>query len=250
MTDPKYEIVANFEKYSIGIDEVFAFKCRSCGKCCKNREDILLNSRDVYNIATALNLTHKQVIEKYGDVYVGKDSRIPIVRLMPKGANMTCPLITGNRCSVHSLKPAVCALFPIGRVVAAEDAPTDMGLGNDPNEIKYIYNGATCGSRKKKQTVRAWLDRFGIPIEDKFFIKWNEALFKLIAAIRKYEGKDGVTERAMDMLWGGIFAALYVDYDTSQDFFPQFEANVTKILGVFEKLEPLYEVIQAGQHDE
>jgi len=245
MSDQRYEIIENFEKYSIGLDDVFAFKCRSCGKCCRNREDILLNSRDVYNIATALKLTHEQVISKYGEVYIGRDSRIPIVRLLPKGTNKVCPLLAGNRCSVHSLKPAVCALFPIGRVVASEEAPVDMGLGS-PNEINYIFNCATCGSRKKKQTVRAWLDGFSIPIDDHFFIRWNEAVFRLMATVRQYEGKEGITGRAMEMMWGGIFSALYTDYDVGKDFFPQFEANVAKILGVFEKLEPVYVAIQTG----
>lgn len=65
MKNYRQELVENFEQYRIGLDDTFAFKCRECGKCCKEREDILLNSRDVYNIATALNLTHEQVIEKY-----------------------------------------------------------------------------------------------------------------------------------------------------------------------------------------
>jgi hypothetical protein len=65
------ELIENLEQHRIGLDDVFAFKCRECGKCCKNREDILLNSRDVYKIATALDLTHEQVIEKYCDTYIG-----------------------------------------------------------------------------------------------------------------------------------------------------------------------------------
>ena len=64
MSDQRQEIVENFEKFSIGLDDMFAFKCRSCGKCCRNREDMLLNARDVYNIATALGLTHRQVLNK------------------------------------------------------------------------------------------------------------------------------------------------------------------------------------------
>ena len=246
MSDQRYEIIENFEKYSIGLDDVFAFKCRSCGKCCRNREDIMLTSRDVYNIATALNLTHEQVIEKYCEVYIGRDSRIPIVRLMPRGVNNVCPLLVGNRCSVHSLKPAVCAMFPIGRVIASEDAPTHMGLGNNPNEIQYIFNGATCGSRRKKQTVRAWLDNFGIPVNDHFFIKWNATIFKLIAALSQYEGKDGITDRAMEMMWGGIFSALYINYDTSKEFYPQFETNGANILSVFENLGIVFEAMQTG----
>ena len=59
--DQRHELIENLDKYRIGIDDVFAFKCRSCGNCCRNREDIMLNSRDVYNLATALETTNKQV---------------------------------------------------------------------------------------------------------------------------------------------------------------------------------------------
>lgn len=236
----KQDIVENFDKYRIGIDEVFAFKCRECGKCCKNREDILLNARDVYNIATALNLTHEQVIEKYCETYIGQSSRIPIVRLMPRGVNRVCPLLAGNKCSVHKLKPSVCALAPIGRVVASEDAPAEKGFGK-PGEVTYILSDFPCASLKRKQTVRAWLEMFGIPIEDTFFIQWNETVIKLIGFIKKYEGMSGVSENALDMFWSAISQSLYHDYDTQKDFQPQFDSNVTKILGFFEKLEQAYQ---------
>jgi len=113
--DHRHELIENLDKYRIGIDDVFAFKCRGCGSCCRGRKDILLNSRDLYNIATALEMTNKQVIETYCKVYIGGESRIPITRLKPKGPNRNCPLLKGDRCIVHvinpALKPTVCALY-------------------------------------------------------------------------------------------------------------------------------------------
>ena len=240
--DYRHELIENLDQYRIGLDDTFAFKCRNCGKCCKNREDILLNARDIYNIAIALGLAPKQVIETYCETYIGRDSRLPIVRLKPKGVNKACPLLDGNRCSVHAidpaLKPTVCALFPIGRVMASEAAPREMGFGV-PNEIQYVLTPAPCASAKRKQSVRTWLDMFGIPIEDRFFIKWNKTAFEIMAAFQKIEEKPDVTPRTLDMLWSDVYMALYADYDTQQDFEPQFEANVTKILRVFAGLEPL-----------
>ena len=253
--DYRKELIENLDQYRIGLDDVFAFKCRGCGKCCKDREDIMLNSRDVYNIATALGMAPKQVIETYCEIYIGRDSRLPIVRLKPKGINKACPLLVGGRCSVHAanpaMKPTVCALFPIGRVMASEVAPEDMGLGT-PNEIQYILSPAPCASAKRRQTVRTWLEMFGLPIEDRFFIKmfglpiedrffikWNKTAFELMAALQKIEEKPDVTPRTLDMLWGSIYMALYADYDTHKEFYPQFEANVSKILSVFAGLERL-----------
>ena len=234
--DHRHEIIENFDQYRIGLDDIFAFKCRSCGKCCRNREDILLNARDIYNIATALNLTHEEVIDKYCETYIGRDSRIPVVRLKPKGVNRACPLLVGDRCSVHSLKPYICRIFPLGRVMASESAPKDIGLGR-PNEIEYIFNPVTCASLKRKQTVRDWLERFGILIEDDFFIKWNQTAFSLIAAIKKYDGQPNITPKTLDMMWSAIHMSLYIHYDTQKEFYPQFEANAERILGVFAKLE-------------
>jgi len=237
--DHRHELIENLDKYRIGIDDVFAFKCRECGKCCRGREDILLNPRDVYNIATALEMTHKQVIETYCEVYIGQDSRIPIARLKPKGPNRNCPLLQGDRCIIHAKnpahKPTVCALFPLGRVVASEHAPENMELGN-PYEVQYILNHASCGSLKRKQTVRAWLENYNIPTDDHFFLKWNEALFKIVTTIQQYDGKEGVTKRVMDMLWSAIFQSLYTDYDTHQEFHQQFENNISKLLRVFDGL--------------
>ena len=58
-----------------------------------------------------------------------------------------------------------------------------------------------------------------------------------IQEFQKVEEKPGVTQKTLEMLWNGIFMALYADYDTQKDFYPQFEVNVTKILCIFAELE-------------
>jgi len=196
----------------------------------------MLTSRDAFNIATMLGLTHKQVIEKYCEVYIGQDSRIPIVRLMPKGVNKVCPLLINDRCSVHSHKPVVCALFPLGRVMTSEEAPKELGFGK-PGEIEYVLTNAPCGTHRTKQKVRTWLEKINLPVRDEFFIKWNKVVFTLMTSMQKYEKIDGITGNALEMLWGGIYMALYVDYDTQREFRFQFEANIAKILGILAKLE-------------
>ena len=36
-------IAENLDSLKIGLDETFKFNCTMCGKCCIDREDILLN---------------------------------------------------------------------------------------------------------------------------------------------------------------------------------------------------------------
>ena len=56
-------IVDNLETMKIGVDEPFPFHCTMCGKCCINREDILLTPRDIYNMAKELGITTKELFE-------------------------------------------------------------------------------------------------------------------------------------------------------------------------------------------
>ena len=97
MNDKQY--IDNLENYLIDIDTEFAFKCRGCGKCCKNRYDVLLNARDVFNMAKKLNITPEQLIKTYCDCYIGGTSRIPVVRIKPKGVNNACPFMSDGRCA-------------------------------------------------------------------------------------------------------------------------------------------------------
>ena len=233
----RQELVKNFDKYLIDIDDTFAFKCRRCGKCCKNREDILLNARDLYNIAVKLNMSILQVGETYCDVYIGDSSRVPIIRLKPRGVNKVCPLSSGDRCSVHDAKPAVCALFPLGRV-AVNDKYANAE-NRKPLKIGYILNPIQCGSIKRKQTVRSWIERFNIPADDPFFIEWNNIIISLSESMIRFE-KNKATEKSLELMWNGIYSALYLSYDPEKDFMPQFLENSDKILKLIAGLETIF----------
>ena len=248
MSNKRQEIIENYEQHLIGLDDVFAFKCRNCGQCCKNREDLMLNSRDIFNLAKAVSLTNEQAIEKYCETYVGKDSRIPILRLLPVGASKACPLFINNRCSIHALKPTVCALYPLGRAMAFksdEEGEAKDASESQSNEVKYVLSTSSCGSLKKKQTVREWLAEFNIPVDDIFYLKWNQTLMSLRAAVKGLEGKPGVTDKVLEMLWGGMYMALYVKYDTKKEFYPQFEANISAIQTLLSELQMMMKASEA-----
>ena len=55
--DPRLKTIAeNLDSWKLGLDDSFQFHCTTCGKCCIDREDILLTPRDLYNASKALNL--------------------------------------------------------------------------------------------------------------------------------------------------------------------------------------------------
>ena len=141
------------EEYMLDLDSEFRFKCRRCGKCCKNQDTILFNARDIYNIAKKLGKTTIQVIEECAEVYIGNSSRLPMVHMVPVGRQRRCPLLLDDgRCSVHDCKPTVCALYPLGRVAIFDGVKdADAEITKENIRVKYIINDYTCGSAKKAQ---------------------------------------------------------------------------------------------------
>lgn len=224
-------IIDNYDKMRIGLDEPFKFHCTMCGKCCIQREDILLTPRDVYRMAKQLEITPKELFERYCETYIGGDSRMPIVRLKPRGSVRRCPLLKDRKCSVHRAKPTVCAMFPIGRCVKMEGenkTPKNIGAA----QIEYIFTDPGCGDQSETHTVREWLHGFDISEEDDFFLKWNQTIIKLSTIFRGME--DKADEHIVNLAWSATFVGLYIHYNMEKPFLPQFEENAEEILALMQ----------------
>ena len=221
-------IAENLDTMTVGVDEPFKFHCDMCGKCCINREDILLNAKDIYNMSKELQMEPVDMFKKYCETYIGESSRIPIVRIKPRGSIKRCPLMKEHKCSVHKAKPTVCAMFPIGRCIKMEaDNPNpEIAAGN----ITYIFTDPGCGDNSETHTVREWLGEFGIPLEDEFFLAWNRMISELGAIFHK--GEKVLSEEGMMAAWNLTFVKIYLDYDMTKEFLPQFKENAEEVLAV------------------
>ena len=123
---------------------------------------------------------------------------------------------------IHDAKPAVCAMFPLGRAIRIdkEDAKKDE---LPPMKVEYIINPIDCGDFSETHTVKDWLESFGIPLEDEYFLKWQKTISMLSPRIQKLEKK--LDDNLMDKIISVMYIKLYLDYDLGIDFFPQFVKN-------------------------
>ncbi len=241
---PKYEknadprlkgIVEHIDEMTIGLDDTFKFGCKMCGKCCTYREDIILSSKDVFNLATALQIKPEEVVVRYCDTYLGPTSRFPIVKLKSVGADNRCPFLQDKKCSVHKLKPTVCAMFPLGRYIKAEDTEIDPTALTTAS-IRYLVQPTACGDGTETHTVREWLETFGIDLEDKFFIEWQKVLASVGPVIRRLI--EAKTDTALiDRLCSWEYILLYLQYDMDQDFLTQFMDNAERAISFAKAVE-------------
>lgn len=219
------DIMENFENLQIGVDDSFKFHCTMCSSCCYHREDVLLNPKDVYNISKELGLTPQETIDQYCETYIGGDSRMPIVRLKPRGSVQRCPLLKNHKCSVHKAKPAVCAMFPVGRCLKMDEKEVKDITTDD---ILYIFQNPECGDERETHTVREWLESFGMSVKDEYFIEWQKTVTELCMIFRKVEKM--LSPNTMLMVWQSAYVGLYLHYDMMVDFMPQFTENAKRVL--------------------
>ena len=223
----------HLEEMLIGPDEKFRFHCTQCGKCCINREDILLNPKDLYNIAATLSISQEEAVERYCETYMGGTSRLPIVRLRPQGSIKRCPLLKDRKCMVHKAKPTVCAMYPLGRCLAISQ---DTMSRIETAELKpqFILNEVDCGDNAEEHTVREWLESFGIPVEDQYYIRWQRIAMLASKVIKSMEGSW--TPHGLNMLLTLIFNVLYLGYDMDKEFEPQFEERAEELRTILVKI--------------
>jgi hypothetical protein len=140
----------------LGKDNTFFFGCEKCGQCCRGRDDVLLYPFDLFKIASYLKKSIENVLNEYCVAYVGDSSKTPVVRIKPKQYRKTCPFLENGQCSIHPVKPVVCAIYPIG-----------FAYEPDENKLSQILLPVSCGNRNETYTVREWLSEFNIEKDEK-----------------------------------------------------------------------------------
>lgn len=235
------ELFRDLESMTIGLDDTFKFHCDQCGKCCTHREDIILSPMDIFKMAKELKMTPVEFYHEYCVFNIGEHTRMPIVRLASEGKDTHCVLLKNHRCSVHKVKPAVCAMFPLGRYMSFEK--DDYNAESiDTSKVKYLLQPPECGDESETHTVREWLSGFDIKLEDEAFVQWQKAISRFSNKFKELEKKQDML--TMMEIWFVVRVSLYLQYDTSMDFLPQFNYNVENLLKLLDDIPKLKRMVR------
>lgn len=220
MNDRMENIKRMVEQNCLGPDDTFEFGCDRCGKCCRNRNDILLNPIDVYRMAKYLKITPKELVGTYCERYQGETSRIVVVHLLPKEYRKTCPFLGKDGCSIHEAKPTVCAIYPLGRAVNPK-------IGS----FMYFDQKVPCGRKGEFHKVSDWLSDFHLVEEEQDALKWMNTAAKYTMAMQRVEKE--LHPQQLNYLLALMCFLFYLNYDVDKPFSPQFETNLAVMKDAF-----------------
>jgi len=211
------------EAKTIGLDDVFEFRCKACGKCCKNRNDLILTPYDVYRISSYFGRSPEEIVQRYCDVYKGENSHLPIVGVVPVPPDNACSFLHNKKCSVHEKKPVVCRVYPLAR----------LRFIDDDSAAKFQFHGASCKHTPQTVTVREWIGDVASDEAEQAGKLWLEVVTTLYQLVEKTQD---MPPDVQDMIFSILFGGIYLAYDVKQPFLPQLRINFNKIKDFLEDM--------------
>ena len=140
--------------------------CIGCSDCCRGMgSSILLDPMDIWRLTSNLQTDFNSLLDKY--VELGMVDGLIMPNLKLAGDGESCSFLTAEgRCGVHTFRPGICRLFPLGRIY-------------EENGFKYFLQIHECAKTDKtKIKVKKWLGIPDIKSYEKFVWDWHDFVNK------------------------------------------------------------------------
>ncbi len=196
----------------LGVDD-----CNGCHACCLDTGDTLnLDPYDVFRLEAGLGLGFGNILPNHLELRVADGLIMPFLK-MDKELTITCQgnevketsactfLNSEGRCDIHEYRPAICRLFPLGRIY--------VGEGH-----KYLLMEDECKKdRRVKVKIKKWLNTENFARYEEYVDHWH-GLVKGVTSRAKEMDEETLKNINMLILQTFYFA----DYDVSRDFYEQY----------------------------
>ena len=183
--------------------------CVGCSSCCRGMGNtIVLDPYDVWRLTGGLGVSLQQLLAGHLELNVVDGIILPNLKLA--GDSEQCTFLNdAGRCSIHPYRPGICRLFPLGRYY-------------EEDGFRYILQIHECEkTNRSKVKIRKWMDTPDMEQYDAYIADWHAFLSKLRT---KLEDASSDLAKSVSMY---ILQRFYLlPYDSSRDFYSQYEARI------------------------
>ena len=183
--------------------------CAGCSSCCRGMGNtIVLDPYDVWRLTGGLGVSLQQLLAGHLELNVVDGIILPNLKLA--GDSEQCTFLNdAGRCSIHPYRPGICRLFPLGRYY-------------EEDGFRYILQLHECEKpNRSKVKIRKWMETPDMERYDAYIADWHAFLSKLRT---KLEDASSDLAKSVSMY---ILQRFYLlPYDSSRDFYSQYEARM------------------------
>lgn len=184
--------------------------CEGCSACCHNMgNSIVLDPFDVYRLTNGLNCKFEELLLDKLDLNVVDYIILPNLKM--NGDKEACGFLNEEgRCSIHSKRPGLCRIFPLGRIY-------------EDGKFQYFLQVNECGRNRTKVKIKKWIDTPEIGKNENFINEWHYFLKDLGEKIPKLS--EEAAKRINMYILNVFFVTLY---EGNRDFYEQFGERMSK----------------------
>ena len=197
--------------------------CKGCSACCQGMgQSIMLDPLDIYNLTVGLNTTFEQLLAEAIELNVVDGVILPNLKM--SGEQDSCHFLNAEgRCSIHSFRPGICRLFPLGRFYENQD-------------FKYFLQIHECKNpNKTKVKVKKWIDTPNLQENKKYIIDWHYFIDDVQDKLTHITDDELI--KKIDLF---ILQHFFMEpYHQMEDFYEQFNLRLEKAKKVIETLVSL-----------
>lgn len=191
--------------------------CSGEATCCHGMgNSIILDPFDVYRLTSNLNTKFQKLLEDKIELNVVDGIILPNLKMT--GKKESCGFLDEEgRCKIHTHRPGICRIFPLGRYYENHD-------------FKYFLQVNECkNNRKAKIKVSKWIDTSEGKKYEQFIKDWHYFLNDIEDLIKSTQDEKSV--KTMNMY---LLNSFYItEYNSNVDFYEQFYDRLNRIRKVF-----------------
>ena len=167
--------------------------CEGCGECCRGMGDTIhLDPLDVQRLREGLHSSFGELLDKVIALHVEDGLILPHLLQTPGERGQCVFLDEDGRCRIHSFRPGLCRLFPLGR---------------DYDGDKFAYFVVDGGCRKEgkvKIRIDKWLgiSPSELPRYERFVADWH---YFVRDTQRALSGVDEARAKEINLAILGLF---------------------------------------------
>jgi uncharacterized protein len=190
--------------------EVSCNGCKGDAMCCHGMGNtIILDPYDIYRLTTNSNMAFEELLKDRIELNLVDGVILPNLKMT--GESESCAYLNEKgRCNIHSYRPGICRIFPLGRVY-------------DDHSFQYFLQADECQyNSRTKVRVSKWIDTPELTQYEKFLTDWHYFLNDAEIIIKSAQDEKLIKNLNMYLL-NSFFVRTY---DRDNNFYPQFERRL------------------------
>lgn len=189
--------------------------CRGCSDCCRGMGNtISLDPLDIHRLKRNLNMDFRELMAKCVELSNIDGVMLPNLKML-EGKDRCVFLSGAGRCEIHSARPGICRLFPLGRYY-------------HDRTHSYILQVNECSNKNRsKIKVSKWIDTENLDEFEEYIDNWHF----LIRDIQDNIGKFSPSEhQKMNMKLLNLF---FVMPFSENEFYSQCSNRIANMRNQF-----------------